>query len=190
MTFEEKNDLGVQIYFDPPPHSLTRGQVSRTYCYDNGLRVTGLRPPLTGGWYYSENEFTSTYTPCPNPYDVPSDAPGPRSHNEAHEFWQAAYDASQVREGRLISVPSITAQEWSTSEFEVIDNQWVEKKGVFSVKADLSDVLTKHGDGVYSLTIWSRARQRACSYLPSTQYSTASRLPIPTSPMEVLWRSN
>ena len=154
VTFEEKNDLGVQIYYDPAPHTLTRGQVSRTYCYDAGRPVTGLRPPLTGGWYYSENEFTSTYTPCPNPYDVPYDAPGPRSHNEAHEFWQAAYDASQVREGRLISVPWITTQEWSTSEFEVIDNQWVEKKGVFSVKADLSDVLTKHGDGVYSLTVW------------------------------------
>ena len=154
VTFEENNDLGLQIYYDPAPHGLTRGQVSRTYCYDAGRPVTGLRPPLTGGWYYSENEYTRTYTPCPNPYDVPSDAPGPRSHDEAHEFWQAAYDASQVREGRLISVPWITAQEWSTSEFEVIDSQWVEKKGVFSVKADLSDVLTKHGDGVYSLTVW------------------------------------
>ena len=154
VTFEEKNDLGVQIYYDPAPHALTRGQVSRTYCYDAGRPVTGLRPTLTGGWYYSENEYTRTYTSCPNPYDVPPDAPGPRSPVEAHEFWQAAYDASQGREGKLITVPWLTAQEWSTSEFEVIDNQWVEKKDVFFVKVDLSDILTKHGEGVYSLIVW------------------------------------
>ena len=166
VTFEENNDLGLQIYYDPAPHGLTRGQVSRTYCYDAGRPVTGLRPPLTGGWYYSENEYTRTFTPCPNPYDVPSDAPGPRSHDEAHEFWQAAYDASQVREGRLISVPWITAQEWSTSEFEVIDSQWVEKKGVFSVKADLSDVLTKLRGRSLLTHCMGQYRQRACGDLP------------------------
>ena len=155
-TFEEDSDLGVQIYFDPPPYSLTRGQVSRTYCYDAGRPVTGLRPPLTGNWYYSENEFTSTHQPCPNPYDVPSDVPGPSSHDEAHEFWRAAYEASQARAGKSITAPWITALEWSTSEFEIIDNQWVENKGVFSVKVDLNDVLMEHGEGVYSLILWGK----------------------------------
>ena len=154
VTFEEKNDLGVQIYYDPAPHALTRGQVSRTYCYDAGRPIAGLRPPLTGGWYYSENEYTRTYTPCPNPYDVPADAPAPRSPEEAHQFWQAAYDASQAREGKLITVPWITAQEWTISEFEIQDSQWVEKKGVFSMKADLTDLLMEHGEGVYSLIVW------------------------------------
>ena len=156
VTFEENNDLGVQIYYDPAPHALTRGQVSRTYCYDAGRPVTGLRAPLTGSWYYSENAFTTFYEPCPNPYDVPSDAPGPLSYDEAHEFWQAAYNASQTLEGNLITVPWITALEWSTSEFEVKDNQWVEKKDVFFVKADLNDLLTEHGAGVYSLIVWGK----------------------------------
>lgn len=154
VTFEEDSDLGVQIYFDPPPHTLTRGQVSRTYCYNYGRQVVGLRPPLRGNWFYPENEFTKGYRPCPNPYDVPAGAAAPHSPEEAHQFWQAAYNASQEREESLITVPWITAQEWSISEFEIQNNQYVEKKGVFSVKADLSDVLMEHGDGVYSLIVW------------------------------------
>ncbi|MCY4530580.1 MAG: CAP domain-containing protein [Chloroflexi bacterium] len=154
VTFEEESDLGVQIYFDPPPHGLTRGQASRTYCYNYGNQVAGLRPPLRGNWYYPENDFTRVHRPCPNPYDVPVYAPPARSHNEAHEFWQAAYDASQAREEELITVPWITADEWTISEFEIQNNQWVEMKGVFSVKADLSHILTKHGEGVYSLIVW------------------------------------
>ncbi len=156
VTLEENNDLGVQIYYDPPPHSLTRGQVSRTYCYNSGRQVAGLRPPLRGNWYYPDDEFTIDYSPCPNPYDVSAYSPAPGSPEEAHQFWQAAYDASQVRVTEIITVPWITAEEWSLSEFENQNNQWVEKRGVFSVKADLSDVLTEHGEGVYSLIVWGK----------------------------------
>lgn len=156
VTFEEDSDLGVQIYFDPPPHTLTRGQVSRTYCYNYGRQVAGLLPPLRGNLYYAESEFTKGYRPCPNPYDVPAGALAPRSPEEAHEVWQAAYDASQARGEILITVPWITAQEWSISEFEIQNNKYVEKKGVFSLKADLSEVLKNHGEGVYSLIVWGK----------------------------------
>ena len=36
---DDFRDLDVQIYYDPPPHTLTRGQVARTYCSDSGLHV-------------------------------------------------------------------------------------------------------------------------------------------------------
>ena len=75
--FNEDRDLGIQIFYDQPPHLLTRGQVTRTYCYDSGLQIAALREPLTGGWFWDEDEFTMSYKPCPNPYDVPVDAPGP-----------------------------------------------------------------------------------------------------------------
>ena len=45
------HDLSVRIYYDPPPHLLTRGQLARTYCYDNGLPVAALRQPLRGRSY-------------------------------------------------------------------------------------------------------------------------------------------
>ena len=142
VQFNDDRDLGVQVYYDPTPHKLTGGQVARTYCYDSGLVVAALRPPLTTRSYYSRHEFTRTYRPCPDPYDVPADSFAPRSANEAHLFWEAAYRESLARQAESITVPWITALEWTAKGEE------------FSAIADLWDVLEKHGDGVYSIIVW------------------------------------
>ena len=139
-----EKDIGFQVSYDPPPHPLTRGQVSRTYCSDPGLPVALLRMPLTGGWYYSEDQSDMKHSSCPDPYAVSPDAPGPSSPKEAHEFWQSAYDASQSGEKRTVTVPWITASEWTASGDR------------FSVAADISKVLQKHGSGVYTVTVWAR----------------------------------
>ncbi len=44
-TLYSPDDLGVQIYYDPMPSPLTRGQVARTYCYSNGRHVASLSRP-------------------------------------------------------------------------------------------------------------------------------------------------
>ena len=142
VIFEEVRDLDVQVYYDSPPHPLTRGQVSRTYCYDFGVPIASLREPPSGGWFYDEDEYTTSYKSCPDPYDVPADAPAPNSLNEAHEFWQGAYAASQAREEQSIKLPWITTLEW------------LARGETFSVTADLGDLLAKHGKGVYSLIVW------------------------------------
>ena len=135
-------DTGQQIYYDAPPHPLTRGQVARTYCYDSGQLVAGLRKPLTGGWRYDTHEFSRTYSPCPSPYDVPTDAPAARSHNEAHRLWQEAYNASQSRQPQSITVPWITAEKWDSVGAS------------FAVRANISDILQKNGSGVYTVMLW------------------------------------
>ena len=140
-----EEDLGIQVFYDPPPHHLTRGQVSRTYCYRSGTPVASLRPSLTGGWHYDEDDFTQTYSSCPNPYEVPADAPAPKSADEAHTFWQAAYSTSQNPREQRITVPWVTATEWEA------------RGGDFSVRADLSDVLEKHGPGVYTIAVWGNS---------------------------------
>ncbi len=142
VRFSQEQDLSAQMNYDPPPHSLSRGQVARTYCYDNGRRVAGLRPPLAGSSYYTTHEFTTTYNPCPDPYDVQSDAPAPRSPSEAHRAWQKAYNASQALQPQTITVPWVTASEWTASGTE------------FAVKADISEILDRYGDGVYSIMVW------------------------------------
>ncbi len=142
VIFGDEQDLGVQIYYDPPPHALTRGQVSRTYCYDGGLQIASLREPLTGNSYYIDDEFTKTSKACPDPYDVPADAPAPRSHDESHQFWQAAYDASQAMGEQVIIVPWVTARSWRAGETS------------FEVSADIGDLLAQYGDGVYTIMLW------------------------------------
>ncbi len=105
LRFSGREELGLQLFYDQPPHPLTRGQVSRTYCYDSGLQIAAFRYPLTGRSFWTEDNFTKTYSPCPDPYDVPPDAFAPRSHDEAREFWQRAYDASQTKTEQTITVP-------------------------------------------------------------------------------------
>ena len=137
-----RRDLGVQIYYDPPPAPLTQGQVARTYCYDNGLQVASLRERLTGGSYWPEDRFTTTYSPCPDPADVPADAPPARSHSDANRLWQEAYNRSRLTTESAITVPWIDA-----TEFRV-------NGGAFDVEADISQVLSKHREGVYSIAVW------------------------------------
>ena len=138
------DNLGQQIFYDPPPHTLTPGQVSRSYCYDNGRQVGSLRKPTASGYYYTTHEFTTTYKPCPSPYDVPADTPAPSSHDEANQVWQQAYSASQSHSPRSITAPWITASEWTVSST------------AFAIKADISEILNQHGDGVYSLILWGK----------------------------------
>ncbi len=144
VRFGENRDLGIQIYHDAPPHPLTRGQVARTYCYDSGRHVASLRWPLTGGYRWTTDEFTTTYQLCPSPYDVPADAPPARSPSESHQLWQQAYNASQLLQTQSIIVPWITASEWTAIGT------------TFSVKADISQTLNRHGHGVYSIMVWGK----------------------------------
>ena len=154
--FDEARDLSVSIFYDPPPHTLTLGQVSRTYCYGNGLRIALLRRPAPAGSYWPTDEYSATYRPCPDPYDVPADAHGPGSLEEAHQFWEEAKDRSETGQEISIVVPWITALEWTAREES------------FSVKADLRDTLTERGEGVYTIYVWGKIGEES---VPISRYS-------------------
>ena len=157
VRFTEKRDLGVQIFYDSPPHDLTRGQVTRTYCYDNGRIVASLRWPLTGNSYWPSDDFTTTHKPCPDPYDVSPNAPPPSSHDEALEFWEEAYKKSQDRDEQSITVVRITAKKWTVDDES------------FSVTADISDILDEYGSGVYTIIVWGKLRDERAVI---SEYST------------------
>lgn len=140
--FAQKNDLGVSLFYDQPPHQLTGGQLSQTYCYDGGQSIAALRPPLLPNWHYPEDFFTLTDQRCPDPYDVSTDSPAPQSYYEAYAAYQQAVQASQLMPAEVLTLPWITAQEW-TAQGES-----------FAVAADLSEVLRSHGDGVYTIAVW------------------------------------
>lgn len=142
--FNQTRDLGVQIYYDPPPHQLTRGQVARTYCYDYGVLVASLREPLSGGYHWTTHEFEMMHDPCPDPYDVSPETPGPSSYEGAHQAWQDAYALSQSMPPETITVPWITASKWKASNT------------AFAATADISEILDRHGDGVYSIMVWAK----------------------------------
>ena len=84
------------------------------------------------------------------------DAPAPRSHDEAHEFWERAYAASQQRLAQSITVPWITASTWTALSLD------------FTVTADISELLSKYGPGVYTILLWGKVDGED---VPISQYS-------------------
>ena len=135
VKFSSRADLGVQVYYDPPVHPLTRGQVTRTYCYNYGRQIAMLSQP--GRW--ATDESTASHHPCPNPYDVPPSAPAPQSAHAADRFWEEAYRASNALSSQSITVPWVTASEWKASGTE------------FSVTANMGDMRP----GVYTVVLWA-----------------------------------
>ena len=164
ITFRDRQDLGIQVYYDPPPHPLTRGQLARTYCYNSGIQVAALRPPLTGNWFYTDHQFSKSQSQCPDPYQVPPDAPAPRSHDDAHRISRAA--RSLTLPNLPVTGPWITASSWTASG----DN--------FAVQANLRPVTDQHGPGVYTITVW---HQNIDGGIIISQYSIFYGIDPPTT---------
>ena len=134
--------LAIAIHYDPPPYGLTRGQLSRTYCYDYGVRVAAIRMPLGANRHYPSDEFSYDYSPCPDPHDVPADAPPPATAEESREFWAEAKAKSAARRSIL------TVAQWVTASL------WTVEPDRFKVTADITDILAVHGPGVYTVLVW------------------------------------
>lgn len=114
--FQVENDLGVVLYYDPPPHTLTPEDVSETYAYCYGLKVAAFLKPIPKGWSYPTTTFNSIFESCPgDPYGT---------------------GYADVR-----------------GDYIIADN-WVASGTTFAIEADISKVLAKYGEGVYSVMVW------------------------------------
>ena len=143
--FRSADDMSVQIYYDPPPRNLAPGQVARTYCYDLGTVVAALVPPPPPGSYYTTSSYQVADIPCPDPYDVPADAPAPASYDQAHAAWRQSYLDSMSAPSTTLTVPFQSAAEWSISGDD------------FAVGDDIKSLLQERGPGVYTIVVWGVA---------------------------------
>ncbi len=141
VRFGKDGDLGVQIYHDPPPHALTRGQLSKTYCYDSGSKIAALRPSLTGGYYYTDDIFITSSQRCQDPYDIPAHTLAPKPPSG---FIQLPELPPIPLPPTILSLPWVTALEWRI------------RGEKFSVRADLGDLLAEYGDGIYTVMLWGK----------------------------------
>ena len=138
------DDLSVNVYYDPPPQTLTRGQLSRTFCYDEGMMIASFRPPISGGWIYEEHEFVQDGTSCPNPYRISENAPSPTSPEEALDLSREAYERSAS------GFPDVSIVKWVTAR------RMQTEQGSLHVVADLSALLNSFGAGIYTVSIWAK----------------------------------
>ena len=76
-------------------------------------------------------DMNPLYIGVPPTRSLDSAAVAPASPDEAHKFWQKAYDTSEAAVGKPITIS------WSTT-------------------ADITEVLNVHGDGVYTVVLWDK----------------------------------
>ena len=134
-------DITVSIAYDPPPHSLTPGQIASTYCYSYGRMVVAILEPPEPGSFYVDDSYMVEYTTCPDPYDVPPETPAPTSPMQALKTHEDAKRRSQEMSVVTHDVPFLVAYKWNQSPTQ------------FDMNVDIGDVLEKHGSGVYTVMI-------------------------------------
>ena len=155
VTLSDKT-FGVQLYWDPPPQDLTRGQLARTYCVALGVTVTSLRRPPGPNAYYSRDSYQYTRKLCPDPYEIPSGIGAALSREHAQQLWEDAKRASDANATIVATVP------WTTAD------KWTVKNDSFAVTADLSQVFQRYGYGIYTVVLWGDLHGEA---QPFSQYS-------------------
>ena len=138
-TIHAVEDLSVEIFYDPPPQPLTGGQLSRTYCYDFGTRVTSLRFPLRSNQYWGNDSYQFIAKYCADPYAVPPSAEAPQSIMGAE--WDRLFAKGYGGFSELVTVPFVSASVWEVAE------------GRFEVEADINETLEEYGPGVYTVAI-------------------------------------
>ena len=134
-------DITASISYDPPPHSLTPGQLAHTYCYPYGQTVAAILEPPEPGSFYGDDSYLEESTPCPNPYDMPPETPAPASPEQALKAHEDAKRRSQTATNLTHTVPFLMADRWDQSPIR------------FDVSVDIGDVLEEHGPGVYTVMI-------------------------------------
>ncbi len=136
--FESEEDLGISIWYDPPLHELTRGQLARTYVYSYDQWIASIRWPLTDGRSWgSDDDFSYTHTSL-EPYHIPADVPAPPFEGDG----DLSKNASRYGVTQTITVRWLTASRWDVSDT------------AFSVTVDIRETLREHGEGVYSIVVW------------------------------------
>lgn len=140
---EEEFPPSAYVSYDPPPRTLTRGQLARTYCSFGGREIAGLRPPAGANRFWSEDSFEAETSTCPDPYMLPTDSPPPSSYEAAEVLHDQAVASSEEGEPYTYLVP------WLTVDVEPLPF------GGFWVEADISEQIARYGPGVYSVVIYA-----------------------------------
>ena len=148
------------LEYHPPTHTLTRGQLSGTYCLESDIDVAYFLKPLQEGWYYTNRETSEKYTDfttytwqnsqCVNPYELPAERSAPASWDDSNAQHRAAIELSRAM-----------PDEESTEYAIVADELTISSDGKrFTIKANLSPVLSHYGPGIYTVALWATTPDR------------------------------
>ena len=147
-TLSLSNTVNVQIAYDPPPHALTKGQLSYTYTLCGPTPVAYVVEPLPPGWHFNDTGVSTKAIQrnCVDPYQTPAGRPAPTNSEEAHRDWAEAKAASEHNPAVQMQTVRVAAQRMTKTDEAI------------QLQADLSPILAHHGPGIYTVILWGRPR--------------------------------
>ena len=156
---EYRDGLDIAVYYHPELRQFNRGHLAQTSCGLLSIKVASLRrPPSGAGAYYPTNEYTREHNErCPDPYDLPKEAPIPETRDEAKAL------RSQAR--TFVETTTEHSVRWITADV------WNINGDSFEVEANLHEVLDK--PGVYTVVAWANinGEQETVSEYPIFQHT-------------------
>ena len=176
-TLEIGDTVNVQIYHDPPPEHLTRGQLANTYSLCNPREVGNIVEPLGLNQFYTSPEVKTEIQKfeCVNPYETNPNRQAPKNHDEAHQAWANAKRASSKGSSKKTEVRRIIAERFDISGSE------------FNIRANLIPILRRNGPGIYEISLWGRPLHMSESTLLSEQSIFWQTDPPANSPYSQTW---
>ncbi len=144
--FREGLELdALAVWYHPHPRRLSLGQLDATYRYGYGRRpATFIRPPASPEGSYSDSLVGYEWDAGIDPYTLDSTVSRSSAPPLAVEIAQSA------------AVP------WTTADV------WFQDGPAFSVAADLSEIFSSYGTGVYTVQIWGKSGDER---VPLTNYA-------------------
>ena len=138
--------------------------MAEAYCLDIGEIVATLIPPAPPGYSYDNLEPESkAYDRCSSPYDVPATAAGPSSYLGA----KAQFDAARIQ-------PTISRE---YPVHYVVAHQWKVDRTDFEIAADVGEILSLRGPGVYQVLVWGTVNGKPAVI---ADYHIFHEVPTPT----------
>ncbi len=100
-----------------------------------------IRPPPPEGRFYTQPTFTVEQEFCRSPYEIPADVPAPATVEESRKLYEKAR--------AYVRTESVTGAFITASVYEIVGEE-------FDLVADVSELLERHGPGVYTVQVWAR----------------------------------
>ena len=164
-TLQIRDSVNIQIAYDSPPKTLTKGQLSYTYALCLSTPVAYVVEPLPPGWHFNESGVNTTThkDSCVDPYLTPAGHPAPDNPDEAHRMWEDAKSASANAPALHVQTIRIVSKSMTVNDTDI------------EVQADLSKVLATHGPGIYTVILWGKPHHMA--------------KPVPLSKQAIFWKT-
>ena len=131
---------GIRISYWPPPYSLNRGQLFRAASYCSGTPIASILVPLPAFYIYDSDGASWSHASCLTPYESDPQSQPPRTYSQARDLMHEA----QQWKAKPITYPRL----------QISPDIWRVDQNRFFVQADISQIVTALGPGVYTVLLW------------------------------------